>query len=124
MDDFIQVTQCDQSQAIKNALDSRFPTSTRLQCWVHLRRKFAGNAWAQYARSVQKLHGYGKYVELVHLSHTPEQARALARCMLRWLRSDNEDRLADHFEHQYLSEDNFKWALGKSQFFGISVGDL
>ena len=61
-------------------------------------------------------------MELVHVSHTPEWAIALARCMLRWMRSDNEDRLADHFEHQYLSEENFKWALGKYQFLRVICG--
>ena len=109
----MQVTQSDRGGAVLDALGTAFPEAVRLQCWVHLRRKFTEGSWRKYTNNADKLREYGKYAELIHMSHTPEMAQELADQVLTWMRRDGEGRLADHFEREYLTAPYFTWALGK-----------
>lgn len=118
----VQVTQSDKGVAMLNALDTAFPQSARLQCWVHLSRKLTEGSFRKYMEYPENLQDYSRYIELIHVSHTTEMATAVANCVLRWLRTDREERLAAHLQQEYLSEPYFKWTLGAILSTVRSVG--
>ena len=57
---------------------------------MHLRCKFIEGSWRKYTNNADKLKEYGKYAELIHMSHTPEMAQESADQVLTLMRRDGE----------------------------------
>ena len=112
---WVEACQSDRGTAIVGALEAFSPGVPILQCWVHLDKKFTENKLARLANEREKVGDYQRYIELIHLCSTPEMAEVVSRLVLRWMRSDGEDRIAHHLQTEYLCERFFTWTLGNCQ---------